>query len=375
MILLVGDYSSVHYNLSVALKDKGQDVFLISDGDGYKNIKCDIKIAAPERRKLRITRILFASVKFFGIFGIKEYKNLIKQIQHLNDYDVVQFINPEALASLGAVGNFLLLRYLKKRAKVFSLCALGDDFFYIKACLTKKYKYSPMDRLFNNGLKGFLGSVYTIKYVFSPLYVILNFYALRNSDIIIPGLDDYRIAYEGNAKITKTIGLPILHKSFHEPQKTKYPVNIFHAWQTGKEQRKGNDILDKIVKRYLNEYGSKKICYNVVGGIEYGEFIKKFAEADIIFDQIYSYDRGVTAALGMASGKVVFSGFEDENFTLGINATPNEEVLYNDFLTLINSLELIDEIKKAAFDYALENYRSDISSSKYIDLWSQCLKK
>lgn len=51
MILLLGDYSSVHYELSEALKKRGFKVLLISDGDDYKKIKCDVLIPGLKKYK------------------------------------------------------------------------------------------------------------------------------------------------------------------------------------------------------------------------------------------------------------------------------------------------------------------------------------
>ena len=373
VILFIGDYSSVHSELCLALRKSGKNVVLMSDGDSYKKLKYDIKVPDIKNYNYNFINKIMNCFRFFGLFGIKDYFYIKKVLNGFSNIEIVQLINPVAIPSLGALGNFLLFRYLRKKAKVISLCALGDDYNWVSACLNKNYKYSAMDRM-DRGLNEFLSYINALKYVYSPLYRFLNKYVVENVDLIIPGVKDYEIAYKNEPKLIEIIGLPVSDVNFHLPSATKYPIRIFHAWQRGKENRKGNDVLDNLIKKYISIHGNEKICYEVVGNLSFDQYIQKYKNSDIIFDQIYGYDRGVTAALGMASGKVLFSGFEEGHFEIGVNATPDEDKLYSDFVSLIESVELIDSIKKSAFDFACENYRSDVVSKKYLDAWSRCLK-
>ena len=372
MILLIGDYSSVHSELCSELKKNKYNVLLLSDGDSYKQLPYDIKVPDLKFYNSGLINKILTFIRFFGFFGLINYLKIKKILLEIPDINVVQLINPVAIPSLGALGNLLLIRFLRNKCDVISLCALGDDYNWVKACLENKYKYSAMDRLFHS-VDEFLSYINPLKYVYSPLYRYLNHYVIKKCDLIIPGLTDYELAYASHGKVTELIGLPVSNINFNQPKETKYPIKIFHAWQSGKESRKGNEILDKIVKKYISKHGNEKVIYEVVNNLPFNEYLSKYKNSDIIFDQVYSYDRGVTAALGMASGKVVFSGFEDGNFIYGINATADEEKLYCDFVTLIKSIDLIDSIKKNAYQYALKNYSSDIVCKKYIKQWFDCL--
>lgn len=367
MIVLLGDYSSVHYELEKALRAKGKKVLLISDGDAYKNIKADILIPPLKKYKNKIINYLFNFYYFFGMFGIRNYLLVKKELSSINNIECVQLINPVAIDSLGALGNIMLLRYLKKREVPIFLCSLGDDTTVVNAYWNKKYKYSFFDRI---NWKNFFKFQYSLKYKFSPIYRLLDYLTVKNVKKIIPGVIDYQIAYKENPKVTKLIPLPIDEKNFMKPKKTQYPLKIFHAWQAGKELRKGNDIFDRVIKRYLTENKNNKIDYEIISGLTYDEYLKKYSEADIILDQVYSYGCGVTGALGLAASKVVFSGFEIEgNFDLGVNATKNEEELYTQFVKLVDNLSLIDAIKIKAYNYAIKNYNSKDIANKYIIEW------
>lgn len=373
MIILIGDYSGVHYELSIALKEKGKTVVLISEGDGYKKIKSDIVFPGFKRHRSVLLNKIINLWRLTGLFGIFNYFKFRKIVKNFNNIEIVQIINPVAIESLGALGNILLMRLMRKKTKIFSMCAVGDDFSWVKACLRGDYNYSSFDRLvYFDNLHKYL---FSLKYIFSPFYVVLDFYSRKKVDLIIPGIDDYKIAYQGNKKITECINFPVSRKNFSFPSKTSYPINIFHAWQKGKELRKGNDILDGCVKRYIEEHGGENIIYETVSNVSYEEFVKKYKDSDIVLDQIYSYGCGVTAHLGMAAGKVVFSGFEYGDFEIGINATPDEDMLYEKFCKLIDSPELIDKIKLNAYNFALENFPSDIIANKYINLWKNSRTK
>ncbi len=378
-ILLCGDYSSVHSELAVGLKKAGQDVTVLSDGDYYKNFPADIKISIDIKKRNIFEKALYLILDLFGLYGLIKYKKTIKTI-NLENYDIVQLINPVVISQFGAIGNLLFINHLSKKTNNIFLCALGDDTRWVKACLSKTYKYSPLDSL---KLKNFIKFYYSLKYVYIPGYYFLGKFAEYKSKAIITGLIDYEIAYNKYNIKTKLIRLPISKDKFNEPPKKSITdkITIFHAWQKGKESKKGNDVLDLAVKIIIKKYGFEKINYETASGLTYDKFIKKYNNADIFLDQIYSYDRGVSGALGMCSGKVVFSGFEDEEvFSLnaplnikktGVNATKNLDSLVEALSYLIENNNILEEIKTNAYLYAIENYDSDLISKQYLDYWNE----
>lgn len=377
-ILLCGDYSSVHSELSKALKDFNHEVTLLSDGDSYKNFPADIKIPTKIKKRNILDKFLYFFLDFLGLYGLTEYKKTIKKIK-LDEYDIIQLINPVVVEQFGAIGNYLFIRYLSKKTKKIFLCALGDDSRWVKASLSGTYKYSYFDTLkFNNIFKYY----YSLKYLFNPAYYFLGKYVEYKTQGIISGLIDYKMAYDKYNIKTKLIRLPISINKFKEPSKelSINKIRIFHAWQYGKESRKGNEILDFAVKEVIKKFGSDKISYEIAGGLSYDEFIKKYDSSDIFLDQIYSYDRGVAAALGMCSGKVVFSGFEEEDVfsenspsnikKTGVNATSDVSLLIESLIYLIENPEVMLKIKENAYSFAKDNYDSKIVANHYVLQWN-----
>ncbi|MEQ5821809.1 hypothetical protein [Halomonas sp. SCS19] len=367
MILLIGEFSSVHYELKRGMYELGIDSLTVSDGDSYKRIDADIIV-----EKSCNSRYAFV-LHWLGLSGISKFISVKKKLKRYGRFEVVQIINPVAIEALGAIGNILLIRYLKKNSEIISLCALGDDFYWVRACVFKKYKYSPLDRWLKSPVKLFRKYQYSLRYIFSPLYVFLNFYAVRSAAYIVPGLEDYKIAYGNHPKLCNVIPLPIGKDKFKAPRKTHYPVRIFHGWQPGKDIRKGNDILDSAAKECVDILGEDKVRYEVVSGVAYSEYVKKYGDSDLFLDQIYSYDRGVNGALGMAAGKVVFSGFEydrcPDNMVIGVNATADKSLMVEKMCELVNDIDEVDKIKSAAYEYASVHHSSETVARKYLELW------
>ncbi|TOI27410.1 hypothetical protein CGI63_23185, partial [Vibrio parahaemolyticus] len=58
-VLLLGEYSGVHTNLAMVLKELGHDVITVSDGDGFKSFPRDVDLSfSPWYKKLGISIIL-----------------------------------------------------------------------------------------------------------------------------------------------------------------------------------------------------------------------------------------------------------------------------------------------------------------------------
>lgn len=378
-ILLCGNYSNVHTELADALKKLNHEVTVLSDGDGYKNYPADIKLNYQEGEKSFLGNFFYMLFDLVGLAGLRNYLKFKKSVV-LDDYDVIQVINPVVIPHFGALGNILFLKYLRKKAGRFFLCALGDDTRWVRACLTNKYKYSSLDRLSFFNIHRYY---YSLKYLISPAYLILNLYAEKISKTVIAGLDDYKLAYESSGNDLAFIRLPVGQERFSKPvmknEGSNEVVTIFHAWQKGKELRKGNDILDEAVKKIVDVYGVERVRYIIATDMPFEEYIKCYDECDIYLDQIYSYDGGVTSALGLSAGKVVFSGFElfdryssvapSSIKNVGVNATADVNELFLCLSYLIDNPSDLQQLKNNAYDYAVNEYRSDLIAAQYLNVW------
>lgn len=377
-ILLLGEYSGVHTNLATALRKHGYDVRLIHNGDGYKSFKADdfIKYKYISSKKYFISKVIniyYIILMYSGFKGFLQIIEHIKLIKSMKNYDVVQLINPLFLSDYGTVVNFLVFKYIKNNNRKVFLSALGDDYFYVKYCLNKKFKYSFFDTL---NLKTAKQYSYPLHYIYGFLNPALNKHVVNNVNAVIPGLYDYYLAYSHLQKCTEIV--PIIIESEPELQisSVNFPIKIFHGWQTGKDSRKGNKVFDLALKKLKEKY-SEKIEYRIVGGIPYSEYIKTFNDSHIFIDQCYSQDRGVNALLGMSKGKVVFSGFEKEvrdyydiDYSPIVNATPDADKIYNDLEFLVLNPSSIVEYSEKAITFIEGFHNSSYVLKKYLKIWS-----
>jgi len=380
-ILLVGDYSGVHYEIAEELKKRNYKVDLLSSGDGYKGFKSNLYLKEINPFLMNIPfagKIYKGILDYSGLKGIILFLFNIRLINNLKNYDVVQIINPIALEEFGSIANYLFLKKLIKNNKNFYLCAMGSDYTFVRYCLDdkleysalKSYKFSELGGLTFNYLRD---KAHALRYVYGFFYSQLNSYALKNAKKIIPGASDFSLAYSENNKITEIIPLPVNLKNFSAPSKTKYPVKIFLGIQVGKEYIKGHPFFIEAINMLINNYPNEKFNLQVARSLAFPDYVNVFKDCDIFLDQCLGHGIGVNAALGLAAGKVVFSGtnpkFCDLDKEVTINAHPDVKLIYEQLLNLIDDLSFIDFIKEASYDYAIRNNSVDKVVDKYINIW------
>lgn len=383
-ILLLGEYSGVHTNLAKGLRRLDHEVYVISDGDGYK------KIGSPDllinnvimKSDIRVISVLLSLyyniLEFIGLKGIFSAISYINEINKLSNYDVVQLINTRPFSTFSSIGNLILLNILFRNNKRVFLCALGDDYTWVRSCLNKEPPYSMFDRLSIKNVKHYF---WPLQYIYGFGYRKLDVYVVDKVTKIIPGVYDYYLAYKnvGCAKLSDIIPLPIdFNKNIKPIQFDGYPLRIFHGWQVGRDFRKGNDYFDLAMKEIVNKYPDK-VTYEIISGLTYSEYLKKFSNAHIVLDQCISLDKGMNAVIGMREGKVVLSGLhkmvmnyynirEDETVPL-VNVVPVVEEIILEIEKLILNPEILNEISESALDFVEKHHDTDIVAKKYIDVW------
>ena len=110
-ILLLGEYSNVHWTLAEGLRKLGHNVTVVSNGDFWKDYPRDIDISRKPGK----------------IGGIKLYIKLLRMLPKLRGYDIVQLINP-LFFELKAERLFFFYNYLRKHNRKIVLGAFGMDY-------------------------------------------------------------------------------------------------------------------------------------------------------------------------------------------------------------------------------------------------------
>lgn len=152
------------------------------------------------------------------------------------------------------------------------------------------------------------------------------------------------------------------------------PISILLPSHIGREQEKGIPQLMRIAKIIENEYRDK-VTVLPVHNLQYAEFLKNMARADIVFDQLYSYTPATTALLAMAMGKTVVTGAEKDfnNFqgcaTPAINIDPRDPEAALPNICRCLDRKILASNASTAREYVIKHNDCEVVAQRYEDFW------
>ena len=129
-ILLLGEYSNVHWTLAEGLRALGHEVCVVSNGDYWKDYRRDVSLV---RRS-------------YGRWDSLVYMAQVwKALRRMRDYDVVQIINPMFL-EMKSERIRPIYEYLRKHNKRMFMGAYGMDYYWVNTCrTTQTFRYSDFN--------------------------------------------------------------------------------------------------------------------------------------------------------------------------------------------------------------------------------------
>lgn len=347
-ILLIGEYSNVHWTLAEGLRMLGHSVTVVSNGDFWKDYPCDISL----RRKT--TR--------WG--GIEYMARLYRLLPSFRGYDVVQIINPMFL-ELRARLIFSIYKYLRRHNSKVFLCGFGMDYYWVHTCCTaKQLRYSDFNignslRTNDDALKERHDWIGTDK-------ERLNKYIADDCDGIITGLYEYWTCYD-RAFHDKTWFVPFPIKPLPTrvvPDMNEYDsVKIFIGINKVRNAYKGTDIMlaaaEDVRKKYKNDMTLIK-----AESVPFAQYTEMMNSSDAILDQLYSYTPAMNALNAMSKGIICIGGGEPENYEiLGenelrpiVNVLPSYDSVYQNIEHLINHKEEIPRLKRESMEYIMRHH-------------------
>ncbi|SHF51569.1 glycosyltransferase family protein [Dysgonomonas macrotermitis] len=356
-ILLLGEYSGLHLTLAEGLKYLGHQVTVASDGDGFKNYYRDIDL-------LRKSSGLWDTA-----VGLKR---IIANLPKFKGYDIVQIINP-CFTTQNIEVNLKLYRYLKRHNYKVFLGAFGDDYYWLKACLDKKFRYSE----FNIGdHENNLSYNQKIRHDWlETKRKDANIEIAETCNGIIACLYEYFEAYKDqyNDKLAY-IPLPVnTKKIISRPIPITDQINFFIGINKARSEFKGTDMLYRALTSLQKNYPDD-VRILKAESVDYSEYLRLISDAHVVLDQIYSYSPAMNGLLTMALGKVLVGGGEPEMYSLSgedsnrpvINVYPAEESIYH-------SLESVIRQKFDLPTYGLDSRRFVDTHHNYIKVAQQYL--
>lgn len=363
-ILLLGEYSNVHWTLSEGLRALGHNVCVISDGDGWKNYKRDINL-----------------VRHGGKLGAIRYLyDLMRQLPMMKGYDIVQIINPMFL-ELKAQRIYPFYKYLRKHNKKVFMGAFGMDYYWVKTgldCTT--FRYSD----FNIGHKNRADEEHNkpfIKDWIEGAKGPLNQYIANDCDGIITGLYEYDLCYRPHfPHKTRFIPFPINSQSISP--KTPHPhdpcIRFFIGIQKTRNKYKGTDIMFSALTRLKEKYADRLQIIKAES-VPYATYQNMMNSSDVILDQLYSYTPSMNSLLAMAKGIVVVGGGEEENYDILheqelrpiVNVQPNEEDVFLQMEKLITGEYNLRQMSEESIEYINRHHDYIKVAQKYIKFWTE----
>ncbi len=365
-ILLLGEYSNVHWTLACALRKLGHEVCVVSNCDEWKDYSTDIPLIRKPGRWGAITYL---------------YK-VLRLLPKLIGYDVVQLINPVHFIDLKAERGIRIYDYLRRHNKRVFLGAFGYDYYYVYDSVVRRTLrycdfYTPTQEVHHEwNVANEHDWLHTFKKE-------ANIHIAETCDGIISGLYEYDVAYRPYfPEKTTFIPFPIElnHREeeiqIHTRQSPK--VRFFIGIQRHRTALKGTDVMLRALERIVADYPEQAEMIKAES-VPFNQYKEMMRSSDVLLDQIYSYTPAMNALLAMSQGLILVGGGEEENYAiLGedelrpiINVQPDEEDIYRQLEQLVLHPERIDPLKRDSIAYIHRHHDSIKVAEQYLEAWEQ----
>lgn len=368
-ILLIGEYSNVHYTLCRALRRAGHEVLLVSDGDGWKNYPRDIDLRRLQEGPIGSLRYL---------------SHLLMLLPCMRGWDVVQIINPVFL-DVKAKWNRWVFRYLKRNNGMVSVGCYGDDYYVISRMQDDSFLSYTDFYASGRRIDHEVNRRRCATWMEGPKAALTRDLVVE-ADCLVPCLYEYWKVYDTPEFHSKLhfIQLPCELESrpcIPDKEDNLHPCRILFAAQKRRGQMKGTDQLEPLFDRLAEEYPDQIQLTKVVS-VPFSEYQRLVSEADVVVDQLYSFTPAMAALESLNQGKIVVSGYEPEyrDYIGGdeesgiINLRPFDDD--NNYRILVESLtdpQKIARLKQCSQAYVRKYHDADLIAKKYVEVFESIL--
>lgn len=363
-ILLVGEYSNVHWTLAEGLRLLGHEVKVLSNGDFWKNYPRDYSLVRESGRWS----------------GVKYMFDLLRLLPKMRGYDVVQLINPMFL-ELTAERLFSVYRYLRRNNKKVILGAYGMDYYWVKTGSSTQSPFRYGDFNIGHELRTNVEAESERKDWLGTAKEHLNKLIATDSDAIVAGLYEYWRCYEPVFP-QKTVFIPFPIDCEKDKRPIQYytpdrKVRIFVGISKSRSAYKGTDIMLSAAQDLHDKYADR-VELKVAEGIPFAAYCEMMEKSDVILDQLYSYTPAMNALQAMSRGIICVGGGELENYDILnetelrpiINVTPSYESVYHQLEALIMHPERIADLQSQSVAYVKRHHDYIKVAQQYEALYS-----
>lgn len=366
-ILLIGEYSNVHWTLAEGLRALGHEVCVASNGDFWKNYTRDIDLVRRSYSKADTMRY-FAKVWW--------------ALRKMRGYDVVQIINP-MFFELKAERIRPIYDYLRRHNKRVFLGAYGMDYYWVNVCRTSQtFRYSDFN--FGSRLRTDDIAMAEVHDWIGTEKGRLNQEIAADCDGIVAGLYEYYACYnQVFPDKTRFIPFPInTDTTVRTAPTVADKVRFFIGVQKARGRYKGTDVMLRALESVAAAHPDK--CEVVKAeSVPFPVYQHMMDSSHVLLDQLYSYTPAMNGLLAMAKGLVLVGGGEPENYEiLGekelhpiVNVVPDYDDVRDKLEQLALHPERIALLSNESRTYIERHHDYRKVAQQYIDFWLDPTKK
>ena len=362
-ILLIGEYSNVHWTLAEGLRALGHEVCVVSNGDFWKDYRRDISLVRH----------------YSKLGGIMYLTKLYAILPFLRGYDVVQLINPMFL-ELKAERIKPIYDYLRKHNRKVFLGAFGMDAYWVEACTARPYRFRYSDfNIDDRPVTNDYVAEQKADWHDTPK-ARLNHHIAADCNGIIAGLYEYHAAYEPKHR-DKLTYIPFPVPSIWNAKATytqNRKIRFFIGIQKARSAYKGTDIMLRALERLQRNYpGECEILK--AENVPFEQYSRMIDDCDVLLDQLYGYSPAMNALLAMSKGKVVVGGAEPECYNILceydlhpiVNVIPDEEDVYHKLEWLVKEKWIIAPLQQQSIRFVAKHHNPSKVAQRYIEFWNK----
>jgi hypothetical protein len=346
-VLLLGEFSGVHVNLAAGLKEMGVEAVVMSQGDGPKEFRHDIRI--PDGKFERV----------------RSYFDLIRNI---DQYDLVQSISDGALSSRPSLTG-IVMRAISKKVPYYYMAA-GDDYQYWTVG-RERLEIPLFDELEKAGKSAKTSLADKLR----------NKVFLHYSTGII-GFNEYYEAYRDHPKCKGIVTLPLeIDRNNVGPDWQAQKLRMFHGVQRGREADKGSFYILEAMKRLKKKY-PRDVETVYTTSLPIREYQKAKGPCHILVDQTNGISYGMNALLGLAEGRVVCAGTQDKSYydrwlsLLGIETyppviplKPDTDFIFDQLERAIRDRSALERMSREGIEFVKRHHDCRIVARQFLNIW------
>lgn len=358
---MLGEFSGVHLNLKKGLIHLGHDVVIASTGDGYKRLEADINLYTRQLTDSKIGGVL------------KEMKSQFRSLKKMKNFDIIQPTTFEFFHN--RIDNLIFERVIKNNRKAVMLntsCTTPYNKF------VNTLNYSACSDCKKYDLKSELCTLEL------PRYKKIEFERYKLFDAFVSTHFEYFNSFDQTNELKKRnhfIPLPF-DASASTPNFSSIDDKIVIYYGELRKGFKGGLYIEQALDLLQHSPYAKHFEIIRTKRLSFAEYQTVLKKAHVLIDQSSSYSYGMNALYGLANGKIVMTGAENEAMQLMgvgieenpfINILPNPEHIYNKFVQLLEQKETLLNRSQLGVEFVSKFHNIDLIALQYENLYSRLL--